>query len=156
MADDLISRGSINTTIRTFFKKLTSACIRKLILAGYHAFLPLWTHLLYKNISVALWSLFTKRGIHLVDKSSKGCNVRGCPDTRKEHYTFPFAYKTYHPHMCMLAPKLHVNPLPIGIDIRYNTVRQEALPRMDTGQCLLLFHTITIKILSCSLSIFFF
>lgn len=68
---------------------------------------------------------------------------------------FPFAYKTYHPHMCTLAPKLHVNPLPVGIDIRYNTVRQEALPRMDTGQCLLLFNTITIKILSCSLSIFF-
>ena len=43
--------------------------------------------------------------------------------------------------MCTLAPKLHVNPLPVGIDIRYNTVRQEALPRMDTGQCLLLFNT---------------
>ena len=90
MADDLICRGSTNTTIWTFFKKLTSACIRKLILGGYYAFFPLWTHLLYKNISVALWSLFTKRGIHLVDKSPKGCNVRGCPDTRMEHYTFPF------------------------------------------------------------------
>ena len=54
----------------------------------------------------------------------------------------------------MLAPKL--NPLPRGIDIRYNTVRQEALPRMDTGWCLLLFHTIAIKILSSSLSIIFF
>ena len=67
---------------------------------------------------------------------------------------FLFAYGTYHPHTCMLAPKL--NPLPRGIDIRYNTVRQEALPRMDTGWCLLLFHTIAIKILSSSLSIIFF
>ena len=90
MADDFVCRGSTNTTIWTFFKNLTSACIRKLILGWYYAFFPLWTHLLYKNISVALWSLFTKRGIHLVDKSSKGRNVRGCPDTRKEHYTFPF------------------------------------------------------------------
>ena len=82
MADDLVCPGSdIKSVHRDNVTRQVSRIFTSVDAFIIHRFL-----LLYVNFSSD--AAFVE--LHLLDYSAKTCNVRGCADTRKEHFSFAF------------------------------------------------------------------
>lgn len=91
-----------NGVFGQFSKKLSSVYIRTTLRARYDAFLPLRTDI-FIIIRSPLWqrSLFARQGSflhrkwHSFDELCKKSiyNFRGCHDTRKEYFAFPFPFR---------------------------------------------------------------
>lgn len=85
-----------NGVFGQFSKKLSSVYIRTMLRARYDAFLPLRT-----DIFIIIRSLFARQGSflhrkwHSFDELCKKStyNFRGCHDTRKEYFAFPFPFR---------------------------------------------------------------
>ena len=78
-----------------------------------NTFLLLYVHFSFDAVFIKL---------HLLDKSTKTCNICGCAGTQRNISHFPLAYKTLHPKY------IH-----FGRKIGYNTVKLEPSPRLETG-----------------------
>ena len=92
-----------NGVFGQFSKKLSSVYIRTMLRARYDAFLPLRIDFFFYNkiTFIIIRSLFARQGSflhrkwHSFDELCKKSiyNFRGCHDTRKEYFAFPFPFR---------------------------------------------------------------